>query len=129
MYNFEIKEDSVIISVNPKLYPIDVIFSAAYIFTDKNYIVLDGNPEEEVLVEIRPKEKMEGMEKIANEFNNELINYGAYSVQMARNAHLRAHIMQRVLQTSGVQSMQSASHLSSDSKPWKEGKKDEKSNS
>ncbi len=128
MDNFEIREGSLVISVNPKIYPLDVIFSAAYIFTDKNYIVLDGNPEEEVLVEIKPKEKTDAMESIAGEFNNELINYGAYAVQMAKNAHMRLHILQKVLQTAGVHHSGSETSLK-ESKPWQEGKKDETSDS
>ena len=118
MENFEIKDGSVILSVNPKIYPLDVIFSAAYIFTDKNYIILDGNPEEEILVEIKPKEKTNEMEKIAMEFNNELVNYGSYAVQSARNIHLRHIILQRVLQTAGHQTRSEVSNLN-DSKPWK----------
>lgn len=118
MENFEIKDSSVILSVNPKIYPLDVIFSAAYIFTDKNYIILDGNPEDEILVEIKPKEKTNEMEKIAMEFNNELVNYGSYAVQSARNTHLRHIILQRVLQTAGHQARSEVSNLS-DSKPWK----------
>ena len=93
MENFEIKDGRIVVSVNPKIYHLDAIFSAAYIFTDKNYIILDGNPEEEIIVEIKPKEKTGEMEKIANEFNNELVNYGAYAVQVMKNAHLRSHII------------------------------------
>ena len=128
MDNFEVRDGSIIISVNPKIYPLDVIFSAAYLFTDKNYIVLDGNPEEEVLVEIKPKEKTDAMERIANEFNNELINYGAYAVQMAKNAYMRLHILQKVLQTAGVHHPSSETSIK-ESKPWKEDKKDETSGS
>jgi His-Xaa-Ser system protein HxsD len=122
MDNFEIKDGSVIVSVNPKIYPLDVIFSAAYIFTDKNYIILDGNPEEEILVEIKPKEKNSDIGKIAMEFNNELISYGSYAVQLANNSHLRALILHRVLQTAGRhhhnQTNPEVSNLDN-SKPWK----------
>ena len=119
MENFEVKDDSIVFSVNPNIYPLDVIFSAAYIFTDKNYIILDGNPEEEILVEIKPKEKTNEMEKIAMEFNNELINYGSYAVQSARNIHLRHIILQRVLQTAGSHRINSEASNLNDSKPWK----------
>ena len=121
MNNFEIKDGSVFVSVNPKIYPLDVIFSAAYIFTDKNYIILDGNPEEEIIVEIKPKEDIYGMEKIAMEFNNELINYSSYAIQLMRNAHLREHIIHKVFQIAGSQSTQNTHpELTSlkDSKPW-----------
>lgn len=129
MGNFEAKDGSITVSVNPKIYPLDVIFSAAYLFTDKNYIVLDGNPEEEVLVEIKPKEKTENVENIALEFNNELINYGAYAVQMARNAHTRLHILQKVLHTAGFVHHSHKETSLKESKPWKGDKKDETSDS
>jgi len=119
MENFEIKDGSIFFSVNPKIYPMDVIFSAAYVFTDKNYIILDGNPEEEIVVEIKPKEKVEDMGKIAMEFNNELVNYGAYAVQAARNAHLRHIIMQKVLQMPATIHAHSKFVNLSDAKPWK----------
>lgn len=121
MGNYEIKDGSIFISVNPKIYPLDVIFSAAYIFTDKNYIILDGNPEEEIIVEIKPKENPADMAKIAMEFNNELVNYGSYAVQLARNAHLREHILHRVLQTAGMSTHRHAQETGSleNSKPWK----------
>ena len=129
MENFEVKGDSVVVSVNPKIYPLDVIFSAAYIFTDKHYIILDGNPEEEILVEIKPKKKANSMQEIAMEFSNELINYGSYAVQSARNIHLRHIILQRVLQTSGSSHIAPEAGNLSDSKPWKkEIKEDEKNN-
>ena len=67
MENFEIRDGSVFVSVNPRIYPLDIIFSAAFIFTDKNYIILDGNPEEEILVQIKPKEKIDDVGKIAME--------------------------------------------------------------
>lgn len=129
MENFEIKDGSIILSVNPKIYPLDVIFSAAYIFTDKNYIILDGHPEEEIIVEIKPKEKTNSMQEIAMEFNNELINYGSYAVQSARNIHLRHIILQRVLQTTGSPHIAPEAGNLSNSKPWKkEIKEDEKNN-
>ena len=119
MENFEIKDGSIVVSVNPKIYPLDVIFSAAYIFTDKNYIILDGNPEEEIIVEIKPKEKTGEMEKIASEFNNELINYGAYAVQVMKNAHLRNIILGKVLQTAGTHHEHQEQSNLDGSKPWK----------
>jgi His-Xaa-Ser system protein HxsD len=119
MDNFEIKGKSIYLSVNPKIYPLDVIYSAAYIFTDENYIILDGNPEEEILIQIKPKKTPENMEKIAQEFNNELLNYAAYAAQSQRNASLRALFMQRVVGAVQSPPLRSANaSLSSDSKPW-----------
>lgn len=69
------------------------------------------------------------MEKIAMEFNNELINYGSYAVQSARNIHLRHIILQRVLHTTGSPHIATEAGNLSNSKPWKkEIKEDEKNN-
>jgi len=125
MENFEIRDGSVFVSVNPRIYPLDIIFSAAFIFTDKNYIILDGNPEEEILVQIKPKEKIDDVGKIAMEFNNELVNYSSYAVQVMRNSHLREHIIRRVLQTSehGTHSGPAQQTDLSKAKPWRQDEK------
>ena len=127
MENFEIdrEKNSVLVSINPKIYPLEVIYSAAYIFTENCYVLLDGNPEDEIIVELKPKNESENLEKIAMEFNNELVNYGSYSFQLAKNSHLRSILLHRILQTAGSQqhhheSATEAANPDMTSKPWKE---------
>ena len=102
--NLEInkKDNYVLISVNPKIYPVDVVLSSAYIFTDSCYVLVDGDPNEEIIVELRPK-KEEDIEKIGRDFNNELVNYANYAVQAIKNSRLREAILNRVLLTNSVQ--------------------------
>lgn len=88
-----------IVSVNPKIYPLEVIYSAAYVFIDRAYLLIDGDPEEEVFVQMRPKNKNENMENLGNEFNNELLNYAVYVVQAMKNQPLRKAIIERALMT------------------------------
>lgn len=104
--NLEIHKgkDSVIISVNPKIYPLDIIFSAAYIFIDKVYVIVDGDLEEEILVQLRPKDKNANLEILGREFNNELINYSFYAAQTNKNMELRTAIIQRAFLTSSQES-------------------------
>ena len=66
--NMEInkKEGYVMLSVNPKIYPLDVVLSSAYIFTENNYLLVDGDPEEELVVELRPKDKKSDLKVLAN---------------------------------------------------------------
>ena len=101
MKNFEITPDNtIIISVNPKLYALEIVYSAAYMFIDKFYTILNGNPEKEIDVELIPKSKdisKEELEKAALEFNNELINYSVYAVQAARTSGIRQAIIQAAL--------------------------------
>lgn len=99
--NLEIdkKGGYLIVSVNPKIYPLEVIYSAAYVFIDRAYLVVDGNPEEEVFVQMKPKDKNDDMEKLGNEFNNELLNYAVYVVQAMKNQPLRKAIIERAMMT------------------------------
>ncbi len=61
------------IKINPRIYPLRVIYSSSYLFLDKAYIFLDGDPEKEVLVSITPKDGFD-LQQIAGEFKNELLN-------------------------------------------------------
>jgi His-Xaa-Ser system protein HxsD len=97
--NIEIHKDFAIISINPKLYPLSVIYSAAYWLLDRVHVIIDGDTETEILVEIRPKNKSKqvDLKEIGYEFNDELINYSVYTVQSMRNKNLREMIMQNAL--------------------------------
>ncbi len=94
----EKKENSVLVKINPKIYPLPIIYQAADVFIDKNFVFLDGDPEKEVLVTIKPKKK-ENLEKIAGDFNNELLNYSAYFVRAATNRDLREQMLKRAFFT------------------------------
>ncbi len=91
--------NQIIISINPKVYPLEVIYSAAYVFLDRAYILIDGDPEEEIFVQMKPKDSKMDMEKMGLEFNNELVNYSVYVVQAVRNQPLRKAIIERALLT------------------------------
>jgi His-Xaa-Ser system protein HxsD len=92
------KENFVLISVNPKIYPLEVVYSAAYAMMEKSYVIIDGNPEEEIFVELTPKLKMNLLE-LGREFNNELLNYAVYMTQTARNQSIRDVLIQRAFLT------------------------------
>jgi His-Xaa-Ser system protein HxsD len=97
-----VNKDSVIVSINPKIYPLEVIYSAAYVFLDRAYILLDGEPQSKITVELKPKKKpvdREELEKLGGDFNNELINYADYRKRAERTAKLRELILQRALLT------------------------------
>jgi len=96
--NLEIKENLLTVKVNPKVYPLEAVYSAAYVFMDRAYIVLDGDPEKEILVNI--KLKSGGcLEKIGNEFNNELLNYADYLARAKETKKLREMFLQRAIIT------------------------------
>ena len=122
--NLEInkKEGCVLVSVNPKIYPVDVVLSSAYVFTNSCHVLVDGDPNEEIVVELRPKDKKEDIEKVGRNFNNELINYANYAVQAIKNEKLREAILNRVLLTNSVEKVEDTTtddYLEKEAKPWK----------
>jgi len=95
---YDEKEGCAIFSVNPKIYPLDIVYSAAYAMLDKAYIFLDGDPEEEILIELRPKSNA-NIRGIVMDFNEQLLNYSVYKGLSEKNKTLRESILQRVLLT------------------------------
>jgi len=86
----EKKEGCDLFFINPKIYPLDVIYSVANVFLDKAYILLGGDPKKEIVVELRPKEeKKKGeIEKIGGQFSNELLNYTFYKKKVEKNSSI-----------------------------------------
>lgn len=113
---FNEKENLVLISISPRIYSLPVIYSAAYAFIDKCYVMIDGDPREEILVELRPKTKTD-LKTLGREFNTELVNYANYAVQCTRNAKLRETILKRVLLTNDEETIQPTEKTP---EPWKE---------
>lgn len=96
--NITIKKDKVIVKINSKFYSLDIIYSAAYVFLDKAYILIDGDIKKEIIVELKPKAKRD-LETLGNEFNNELLNYATYKVFSEKNKDIRTMIVQRAIIT------------------------------
>jgi len=98
--NIEINEEGnyLLVSINPKIYGLDIVYYATYVLMDRAYAILGGDPEREILVELRPKDNTD-LETLGMEFNNELLNYAVYMKQSAKNQKLREAILQRVLMT------------------------------
>jgi len=88
-----------VVSINPKIYPLEVIQSAAYAMIDKAYVIIDGDPAEEIFVELRPKNKVQ-MREVELQFGNELLNYAVYYNQARMNKEVRDAIIQRAFLTS-----------------------------
>ena len=95
---FDEKENSVVVSINPKIYSLEVVYSACYSMIDKNYVIIGGDPKKEILVELRSKEN-KNLEIIGRDFNNELVNYAVYLMQSERNKTEKEILMKRALQT------------------------------
>ena len=94
----EEKDGSIILYINPELYPLDVIYSAAYVFLDRAYVRFDGDPKKEVLVKLKPKQQLD-LENLGGEFGNELVNYAFYKIQGEKTKKIRNMIIERALIT------------------------------
>lgn len=96
--NITVNENSVTITINPKLYALETIYSAGYVFLDRAYILLDGDPKKDILVKLKPKEK-EDLKKLGLEFFNELINYADYQKRAEQTKKIREMLLERALIT------------------------------
>ncbi|HDR53601.1 MAG TPA: hypothetical protein ENN60_02950 [archaeon] len=86
----------VTVRVNPKLYPVDLIYSAAYTLMDKAYVMLDGSLEETVFVILKPRNPVVGdadLEKLGQTFYDELTAAAFYAVQLSRNQGVREALL------------------------------------
>lgn len=96
--DIKIDKEWAILNINPRVYDLETIYSAAYVFLDKAYILLDGDPKKEILVKLKPK-NTENPEKLGNEFFNELINYSDYQKRAKKTKEIREMLLQRALIT------------------------------
>lgn len=97
--NIKLNEDYAVFSINPKVYSLDIVYSACYVMLDKAYIILDGDPEKEIKVEIRKKSKEQDLKELVYELNNHLISYSVYKQQSEKTKQIRELILHRAMFT------------------------------
>ena len=94
--NAMLESESLMIKLNPKVYSLQIIYATAYSLLDKAYILLDGDPEKEILVQLFPKDEQDS-EKLKQRFYDELINYGNYYSSLNRDKEIVKMILERAL--------------------------------
>ena len=77
-----------LVSVNPKVYSLGVVFAAAYVLLEKAFVVIDGDPGDQIVVSLEPK-KGKDIETLATDFNEQLINFAVNFDQSARTKNIR----------------------------------------
>lgn len=79
-------DNEIKIPIDPKIYPLEAVYGAAYVFLDRAYLKLDGDPDKKIIVTIKAKKNIgnKGMEKLVDDFLNTLLNYGL-RVQISKN--------------------------------------------
>lgn len=93
------------INLDPELYPLDVITSAAYSYLDKAYIFLSGDKNKEIIVNLKPKNETFNKEKITLEFSEALLNYLEYKNNYNNNKEIRQMILQRAIVTNDPEAL------------------------
>ena len=107
---YEIKDGVSIIFLNPSLYPIDVIYGAAYSLIEDAFFLFDGDPDIEVSVNISLKKDLEPslaskeLERISKEFYNNLLiencnRINSSTKELARGLLLRKSFSEINLET------------------------------
>lgn len=111
--NFEINEgkNKVIVFINPKIFPVPLVNKAASLFKENCWVTVDGDVQDEMLVELRPKKEYD-LETLGREFNNQLLEISTEGVKVddenpALLAKVRKVIKEFVLEEKGRISKQS----------------------
>ena len=91
------KRGLAVFSLEPKLYPVDVIHSAAYIMMDNAFIMLDLDEKGKIVVELRKKQKSQNLKNLINEFYDEMYNYSSYKTHSEMNKNIREMILKRAI--------------------------------
>jgi len=117
--NINKSENKIVISVNPKLYPLESVYGAAYVFLDRAYVFLDGDSKKEIYVHLKGKKKLTDgdMENLADEFLNELLNYSLRYQISKDNRQIREYIVGAAL--IGALGENIDKSMKSDEKDWK----------
>ncbi len=87
------------ITLNLKVYPLEAIYQACYVFLDRAYIFLDSLSSKKVLVSLKGKEKLsqKQLESLKGEFLNELLNCSLRLEIAKRNRKIREAIIGQAL--------------------------------
>ena len=94
---FEVKNNELILRINPKVYSIERVYATAYIFLDRFYFIFDGDKDKEIIIRIKPKGQKTDLEAFANQFFEEMVSISNYFSQFERNREIINIVLQRAL--------------------------------
>jgi len=89
------KENQIVFLLDSKIYSLEAIYSTAYVFLDRSYVFLDGDPAKEIKVFLKGKTKLnkKQLQALNGEFCNELLNYLLRVKIAKRNKKIREFIV------------------------------------
>lgn len=99
--NMQIDKEAneVVINVNPAIYFLPIIFSAAYNLIEDCYVVVDGD-DKNVAVTLKPKPDVKAeLAGLGKRFNHDLLSYGVGWVNANKNKTVRNLMIQRIVNT------------------------------
>lgn len=101
------EQNTISFKINPKLYSLKTIYGACYVFVDKAYILLDGDPKKEIKISMKGKKKLTAkkLRILAGEFQNELLNYALREKINRSNKKIRELIFGKALFLGSVESL------------------------
>lgn len=87
------------ILVNQSVYPLEVIYAAAYVYLEKCYILLDRPEKGKISVRLkaRPETAGKAFDAVVGEFENELVNQALRLKIAKRTEKIRDAIVHRAL--------------------------------
>jgi His-Xaa-Ser system protein HxsD len=93
------KENKIVIFLNPKIYSLEAIYGAAYVFLDKSYVFLEEAPREKIKITLKGKKELTGknLEVLRGEFLNELLNFSLREQISKNNKKIREYIIAKAL--------------------------------
>ena len=94
---FEKADDWVKVPVNLKVYPLQSVHSAGYAFMDRAHVRLEEDKKDQIAVWLKPKNDKQGLQKLALEYSDELLNYAHYFSSLKVNAENMKVLLQRAL--------------------------------
>lgn len=89
------KKNKAVMLVDSKLYSLEAIYGASYVFLDRAYIFLESGPGTKIKITLKSKEGI--LKNLENEFYNELINFGLRETISKNNRKIREYIVGRAL--------------------------------
>ncbi|MCX6799416.1 MAG: hypothetical protein NTW59_04975 [Candidatus Diapherotrites archaeon] len=102
---FHAKENFLVFAIQPKLFSVETVFSAAYSMLDKAFVLVDGDPRDMMVVSMQPKEG-KGLRALAERFSQQLLNYAVNAQQSAATRQIRECLLRRVFLTQSTGSGQ-----------------------
>ncbi len=88
------KNRTVTVRVNTKVFPVDLVYEAAYLVLDRAYVVLDGDPEKEVFAILSPRTFKGELPELGRIFFDELVAAAFNAVQFMKSRELREALME-----------------------------------